>query len=168
MSSEEAREKQQPLFCSRLPTNMMITKVTDSESHNTNLGREGGRAVDQAEVKLLTGMDHEANLGRANSDQSGPEPGNDQDSEAEDTIKHRWPLLFERASSAWWHPQFDSPILEQQYGRSLSPNIIKRMQFGLFYLILLATVFAIYALILLDSWVTYLTLAGGSIVIVFA
>ncbi len=169
MSSEEAREKQQPLFCSRLPTNMMITKVTESESHNTNFGRDGGRgAVDQAEVKLLTGMDrHDANLGRPHSDQSFQvadceEAGNDQDSETEDTIKHRWPLLFERASSAWWHPQFDSPILEQQYGRSLSPNIIKRMQFGLFYLILLATVFAIYALILLDSWVTYLTLAGGT------
>ena len=72
MSSEEAREKQQPLFCSRLPTNMMITKVTESESHNTNFGRDGGRgAVDQAEVKLLTGMDrHDANLGRPHSDQS--------------------------------------------------------------------------------------------------
>ena len=145
---------------------MMITKVTESESHNTNLGREG-RGGDQAEVKLLSGMQDEAQQAGSRGPQSGSQRSVDceaneaSDSDTEDKKQSKWPLLFERASSAWWHPQFDSPILEQQYGRSLSPNIIKRLQIGLFYLILLATVYAIYAFILLDSWVTYVTLAGG-------
>ena len=56
------------------------------------------------------------------------------DSPAKAQHKFEWPLLFERASKNWWHPQFDSHILEQQYWKSLLPRTTKRFQFGLFYL----------------------------------
>ena len=156
------RWEQQPLSGWRLPTNKMITKVTE-ESQNTHLRGEGGL---EAEEKLLGSME-------AANTTSGQPPGTSrtsrtstilQDEESATTSKctnKKWPLLFERASSAWWHPQFDSPILEQQYWRSLSPRTIKRIQFGLFYLLLLSTTLAIYAFFLLDSWITYLVLAGG-------
>ena len=144
----------------------MITKVTE-ESHNTHL-REEGRL--EAEEKLLGKMEATTPSGQPQGPGTSAESRTstilqDEDSESAATSKctnKKWPLLFERASSAWWHPQFDSPILEQQYWRSLSPRTIKRIQFGLFYLLLLSTTLAIYAFFLLDSWITYLVLAGGN------
>jgi hypothetical protein len=71
-----------------------------------------------------------------------------------------WPLLFERASKNWWHPQFDSSILEQQYWKSLLPRTTKRFQFGLIYLLLLASVICLYFGILsTPNWEAFLILA---------
>ena len=53
-------------------------------------------------------------------------------------------LLKFRASKNWWHPQFDSHILEQQYWKSLLPRTTKRFQFGLFYLALMSGVYCVY------------------------
>ena len=55
-----------------------------------------------------------------------------------------WPLLFERASPRWWHPRFDSDILERQYWKSTFPRTTRRFQFGLTYLLILALLLAIY------------------------
>ncbi len=54
------------------------------------------------------------------------------------------PLLFERAASSWWHPQFDSEILEKQYWKSTLPRTTRKFQFGLSYLFILSFLLAIY------------------------
>lgn len=55
-----------------------------------------------------------------------------------------WPLLFERASPNWYHPQFDSTILEAQYWKSSLPRTTRRFQFGLVYVLVLALMLAFY------------------------
>ena len=70
--------------------------------------------------------------------------------------KFEWPLLFERASKNWWHPQFDSHILEQQYWKSLLPRTTKRFRFGLFYLAFMSGICCMYyGLMAVDEWLTF-------------
>ncbi|TRY74079.1 hypothetical protein TCAL_07404 [Tigriopus californicus] len=71
-----------------------------------------------------------------------------------------WPLLFERASPNWWHPQFDSRILEDQYWTSTLPRTTRRFQFGLTYLLVLSLLMAVYfPCMRTKHWPTFLGLS---------
>ena len=68
-----------------------------------------------------------------------------------------FPLLFERAAPSWWHPQFDSPILERQYWRSTLPRTTRRFQFGLLYLFAMFMLLAFYfASVRTRHWPTFM------------
>ncbi|KAB7494542.1 Adenylate cyclase type 9 [Armadillidium nasatum] len=54
------------------------------------------------------------------------------------------PKLFERASSKWWNPKFDSDILEQQYIDSSLPKLTIRFRYALSYALLSTFVWSIY------------------------
>ena len=78
-----------------------------------------------------------------------------------------WPLLFERAAPTWWHPQFDSPILEQQYWQSTLPRTTRRFQFGLVYLLLVALALCIYFPVMgTPHWPVFLGLGCAILLVV--
>lgn len=67
------------------------------------------------------------------------------------------PLLFERAAPTWWNPEFDSTILEGQYWKSTFPRTTRRFQDGLWYLLILSLMWAIYFPVMGTShWITFL------------
>ena len=54
------------------------------------------------------------------------------------------PLYFERASSAWWHPKFDSSILEKEYQEFSFVNNRRAVVKILIYLLITALIWMIY------------------------
>ncbi len=54
------------------------------------------------------------------------------------------PLYFERASSAWWYPKFDSPILEKEYQEFSFVNNRRAVVKILIYLLIAALIWMIY------------------------
>jgi hypothetical protein len=74
------------------------------------------------------------------------------------------PLLFERASTKWWSPQFDSQFLETQYWKSSLPRTTKKFQFGLAYLLGLCLMLAVYFPVTKPTyWPTFLGTCAGCI-----
>ncbi|XP_071951869.1 adenylate cyclase type 9-like isoform X2 [Antedon mediterranea] len=56
----------------------------------------------------------------------------------------RCPRLFERASQRWLNPSFDSKEIEDQYQRSLIPELKKRFRYALLYTILMTISWVVY------------------------
>uniref|UniRef100_T1J3X0 adenylate cyclase n=1 Tax=Strigamia maritima TaxID=126957 RepID=T1J3X0_STRMM len=54
-------------------------------------------------------------------------------------------LLFERASSSWWDPKFDSEVLESQLRQTAFPHVRRRFRFALAYGCLVSAAWALYA-----------------------
>ena len=54
------------------------------------------------------------------------------------------PLYFERASSGWWYPRFDSPILEKEYQEFSFVNTRHAVVKILIYLLIAALIWMIY------------------------
>ncbi|XP_022247330.1 adenylate cyclase type 9-like isoform X1 [Limulus polyphemus] len=66
------------------------------------------------------------------------------------------PILFERASKAWWDPRFDSKVLEEQYHRSTFPLTCQRFQYALLYLFLASVSYCIYFACMAHSdWIPF-------------
>ncbi|CAH1777194.1 unnamed protein product [Owenia fusiformis] len=77
-----------------------------------------------------------------------------------------FPILFERASNAWWNPSFDSPVLEAQHQKNAFPQTQRRFQYALFYIILACAAWSIFfAAMGKECWVEYV--AGGVALLVF-
>lgn len=67
------------------------------------------------------------------------------------------PLLFERASGAWWDPKFDSPILEEQVLKSYFPQIRKRFQCALYIIMAGCVVWSAFLLPMMqENWIVFL------------
>lgn len=58
--------------------------------------------------------------------------------------KRRSVMLFERASSKWWNPQFASRSLEHQYWKNNFPQLRSRFRWGLGYIAVTAVVWWIF------------------------
>ncbi len=72
------------------------------------------------------------------------------------------PLLFERASTKWWSPQFDSKFLETQYWKSSLPRTTRKFQFGLSYLLGLCLMLAVYFPVTRTThWPTFLGIVSA-------
>ncbi|XP_031559880.1 adenylate cyclase type 9-like [Actinia tenebrosa] len=57
------------------------------------------------------------------------------------------PLFFERASSKWWNPRFDSHILEKEFQRFTFKNNRRRLIRALMYVLVAAVTWAIFFVI---------------------
>lgn len=60
------------------------------------------------------------------------------------------PLFFERASSQWWKPSFDSEILEEEFQRFTSHNQ-RRLVHALVFVCLVCVTWGIFFAVLLKS-----------------
>ncbi|XP_046625230.1 adenylate cyclase type 9 isoform X1 [Neodiprion virginianus] len=79
------------------------------------------------------------------------------------------PIPFERAAPrSWWHPKFDSEILEDQFKRSAYPQIRLRFRYALGYILLLSLSWLAYFIVIgMESTDTSVWPAGASIAGVF-
>ena len=67
------------------------------------------------------------------------------------------PRVFERMSSKWWSPQFDSTILEEQLDKIFMPQTRRRFQFALVYFIIACIAWCVFfGLMRQTQWVAFL------------
>nr|XP_033819908.1 adenylate cyclase type 9 isoform X2 [Geotrypetes seraphini] len=74
----------------------------------------------------------------------------------------RLPQLFERASSKWWDPRFDSSNLEEACAERCLPQTQRRFRYALFYMAVSCLLWSIYLGVQMRSrWLGYLVPISG-------
>ena len=74
------------------------------------------------------------------------------------------PLFFERASSQWWKPSFDSQILEKEFQRFSFPHIRRRLQRALVYVSMADFAWLIFFAVKNENGKNWLPILIGSII----
>lgn len=112
------------------------------------------------QYKPRAGSDVEAGQVKVNSPSRAGQAKGSVDETAE-RRPSRIPILFERAARSWWNPKFDSVILEEEFQMRSFPQVRRRFQYALAYIIFACILWCIFfALMQQQHWIAFVAGSG--------